>query len=360
MFSMVGVSKTVEWRSREAEVLRNISVSVGGGEVVGIVDRHSVGVSTLLDMAFGLLKPDTGQILLGDVDLTRLPERRLEAARAHHFLWLERELELGHMTALEHIDLSMRISDAYRSRRERKQIDRVALYGLERMDSLELASIALKELSVWERVRVELARMIATRKRFVIINGLFDGLGAADAQEARWLLRIAVNEVGCGVLVRVSDPKSGWVADRVCTLDQGELTFLSSSSSDDGKVIALEVANKRSASLSAPTDRPLAPSSATKPSQAFARIDEMPAISRFFGITISMYYDDHQPPHLHVRSGEFSAKIRADTLELLVGDLPRREMRLVLAWAELHASDLMSNWQRARAGEMLQSIEPLR
>jgi hypothetical protein len=71
----------------------------------------------------------------------------------------------------------------------------------------------------------------------------------------------------------------------------------------------------------------------------------MPTISRFLGITISMYFDDHQPPHFHARSGEFNAKIRTDTLELLVGDLPRRELRLVLAWAELHASELQDNWR---------------
>ena len=72
-----------------------------------------------------------------------------------------------------------------------------------------------------------------------------------------------------------------------------------------------------------------------------------------------MYFDDHEPPHFHVRSGDFNAKVRADTLELLVGDLPRRELRLVLAWGELHATELMDNWRRARAGERLRAIEPL-
>jgi hypothetical protein len=86
----------------------------------------------------------------------------------------------------------------------------------------------------------------------------------------------------------------------------------------------------------------------------------MPAISRFFGITIGMYFDDHLPPHFHARSGEFSAKICADTLELMVGDLPRRELRLVMAWAEMHASELQDNWRRAREGATLRAIEPLK
>lgn len=63
---------------------------------------------------------------------------------------------------------------------------------------------------------------------------------------------------------------------------------------------------------------------------------------------------------MDVRSGELTAKIRTDTLEVLAGNLPRREQRLVLAWAELRASELRENWRRARVGEILQRIEPLR
>jgi hypothetical protein len=85
----------------------------------------------------------------------------------------------------------------------------------------------------------------------------------------------------------------------------------------------------------------------------------MPTMSRSLGITISMYFDDHQPPHFHARSGGFNAKVRTDTLELLAGDLPRRELRVVLAWAELHAAELQENWRRARAGETLLEVEPL-
>lgn len=72
-----------------------------------------------------------------------------------------------------------------------------------------------------------------------------------------------------------------------------------------------------------------------------------------------MYYDDHQPPHFHARSREFSAKVRTDTLGVLIGDLPRRELRVVLAWAELHSAELEDNWRRARAGERLLEVEPL-
>jgi hypothetical protein len=86
----------------------------------------------------------------------------------------------------------------------------------------------------------------------------------------------------------------------------------------------------------------------------------MPTISRFFGLTIAMYFDDHEPAHFHARAAEHSAKIRVDTLEVIVSDLPRRELRLVLAWAEMHADELGENWRRAREGATLKEIEPLR
>lgn len=86
----------------------------------------------------------------------------------------------------------------------------------------------------------------------------------------------------------------------------------------------------------------------------------MPAISRFFGIVIAMYFDDHGPPHFHARHAERTAKVRIDTLEVIESSLERRQLRFVLAWAELHRDELSENWRRARAGETLQQVEPLR
>ncbi len=85
----------------------------------------------------------------------------------------------------------------------------------------------------------------------------------------------------------------------------------------------------------------------------------MPTISTFMGVTITMYFDDHAPPHFHARAAEHSAKIRIDVLEIIESNLRRRERRLVLAWAEMHAEELDANWRSAREGVTLQAIEPL-
>ena len=86
----------------------------------------------------------------------------------------------------------------------------------------------------------------------------------------------------------------------------------------------------------------------------------VPTISRFFGISIAMYFDDHGFPHFHARDATGQAKIRIDEVEVIDSAMQTRQLRLVLASAELHQEELLENWQRARAGETLLDIEPLR
>jgi Domain of unknown function (DUF4160) len=86
----------------------------------------------------------------------------------------------------------------------------------------------------------------------------------------------------------------------------------------------------------------------------------MPTISSFFGITITMYFKDHGPPHFHAWHADGSAKIRIEDLVVLENSLRSRQLRLVLRWAGQHQPELMENWERARARAKLQPIEPLR
>jgi hypothetical protein len=85
----------------------------------------------------------------------------------------------------------------------------------------------------------------------------------------------------------------------------------------------------------------------------------MPTISRFYGIAIAMYYDDHGFPHFHARHADGGAKVRIDQVEVIDSNLAVRQLRLVLAWAELHQAELLENWRLARLGETLNKIEPL-
>ncbi|AUB34571.1 hypothetical protein COO91_00398 [Nostoc flagelliforme CCNUN1] len=85
----------------------------------------------------------------------------------------------------------------------------------------------------------------------------------------------------------------------------------------------------------------------------------MPEISRFFGIIITMYYNDHPPPHFHVRYNNQKAIVSIQTLEILEGELTARLFKLVTEWAILHQVELMEDWELARDNQTLEKISPL-
>ena len=85
----------------------------------------------------------------------------------------------------------------------------------------------------------------------------------------------------------------------------------------------------------------------------------MPTIAFFYGIAIRMYYDDHNPPHVHAVYGEHEAKVSIETGGVSEGRLPPQAARLVKEWCVERRPDLMQNWERARAGEALERLAGL-
>ena len=85
----------------------------------------------------------------------------------------------------------------------------------------------------------------------------------------------------------------------------------------------------------------------------------MPEISRFLGIVIKMFFDDHNPPHFHAEYGSDAALIEIRQLSVFSGQLPPRVMGLVVEWATLHRQELLDDWERARSQQELQKIPPL-
>jgi hypothetical protein len=89
----------------------------------------------------------------------------------------------------------------------------------------------------------------------------------------------------------------------------------------------------------------------------------MPELSRFFGIIIRMYAElggPHHQPHFHAYYQDDVAIYSCDPVELMAGSLPRRQQRLVVAWAELHKAELLADWERLQAGHSPLPIEPLK
>jgi hypothetical protein len=89
---------------------------------------------------------------------------------------------------------------------------------------------------------------------------------------------------------------------------------------------------------------------------------KMPIISMFYGIIIRMFLLDnrhHNLPHVHAKYSEFEASIGIQEGEVLAGELPRKQLRLVQAWIELHRDELMADWELSVSGENPYKIDPL-
>lgn len=86
----------------------------------------------------------------------------------------------------------------------------------------------------------------------------------------------------------------------------------------------------------------------------------MPELSRFFGIVIAMYYDDHPPPHFHAVYGSEKAEVCIDPVGLLKGKLSPRALALVTEWVAMHQAELLQAWDERTEARRLPKIEPLR
>lgn len=86
----------------------------------------------------------------------------------------------------------------------------------------------------------------------------------------------------------------------------------------------------------------------------------MPVISLFYGIKITMYYDEHRPPHFHADYNGQKAEIMIKDAKVIQGALPNKQLKLVLAWAVMHETELLENWEAIENGSMiLKKIAPL-
>lgn len=88
----------------------------------------------------------------------------------------------------------------------------------------------------------------------------------------------------------------------------------------------------------------------------------MPTISMFYGLMISLFYEDsdrHHLPHIHVRYQGMRASIAIESGDVLAGQIPPKQLKLVQAWIEIHRDELLANWQLVNEGEEPYKITPL-
>ncbi|MBP7479436.1 MAG: DUF4160 domain-containing protein [Spirochaetaceae bacterium] len=85
----------------------------------------------------------------------------------------------------------------------------------------------------------------------------------------------------------------------------------------------------------------------------------MPLICEFLGIKIFMFWDEHTPPHFHAQYGNDKALVSIEKAVVMKGFLPSRQLKLVLAWCELHTDELLRNWESSKSHGEIHRINPL-
>jgi ABC-type lipoprotein export system ATPase subunit len=133
MLSMVDVCKSHGRRNSRIQSLKGISLTVASGDIVGIVGSQNGGGTTLLQVAAGRIKPDTGQIRLGDTDLTSLSRRRRQALTSRHVLWIDRRPRPSDSmwTAQRYLRMTVWAD----TKLDRHEVTRRAERGLDRVDA---------------------------------------------------------------------------------------------------------------------------------------------------------------------------------------------------------------------------------
>lgn len=86
----------------------------------------------------------------------------------------------------------------------------------------------------------------------------------------------------------------------------------------------------------------------------------MPELSRFYGIIIYMYWEDHAPPHFHACYGTEEALILIENGAVHRGSLPARALKLVREWMNIHQEEIAQQWEKAVQSAPIQKIAPLK
>jgi predicted ABC-type transport system involved in lysophospholipase L1 biosynthesis ATPase subunit len=220
-----GVGKGFRRGRRRWQVLMDVSLTVGAGEMVGVVGARGEGKTTLLEVAAGIESPDEGRVLFGGRDLACCSVEERADLLGGRIAWMPREA-MGEFEVLDYVGLPLAMGRG----RGMREADDLAMAALKRVGAADCARKRWGELSNWERVLVAFARGFVGGPALMVVDDLLDGLGPRGTREAGELLLSLARELGCGVLVAASDLDALLVAHRVLCFESSTLAFMSGQS----------------------------------------------------------------------------------------------------------------------------------
>jgi putative ABC transport system ATP-binding protein len=223
-----GVSKRYGTGDATVAALDGVSVTLAGGEFTAIMGPSGSGKSTLLHLLAGLDRPTSGEVFLGDTEITSLNDRTLTLLRRDRIGFIFQSFNLlPTMTAAENIVLPMRIAG-------RKPDDAWVASIVETVGLTERVGHRPSQLSGGQQQRVAAARALASRPQIVFADEPTGALDSKSGAELLAFLRTAVDELGQTVVMVTHDANAAAYADRVIFLADGHIVDELRSPTSDG------------------------------------------------------------------------------------------------------------------------------
>lgn len=214
---LVHLTKTYPNGPEQVAALQGVSLAVGPGAFTAIMGPSGSGKSTFLNLAAGLDTPTSGQVLIGDTDITRLSPEAVTQFRRRHIGFVFQSYNLiGHLTVGENIQLPMLLDGRRPDERwQRELVDSVGLTGMtERLPS---------ELSGGQAQRVAIARALITKPTVVFADEPTGALDRRTGEQVLDVLRGAAKRFAQTLVLVTHDPHVAATADEVRFLADGLL-----------------------------------------------------------------------------------------------------------------------------------------
>jgi lipopolysaccharide export system ATP-binding protein len=198
------------------KVVKDISIQVGKGEIVGLLGPNGAGKTTTFYMVVGLTRPDGGNVFLEDTDITHVPMHQ----RAHQGIgYLPQEASVFRKLTVEENILAVLESHKLSSFDRKKK----ARALLREMNILHIKNAKAYTLSGGERRRVEISRALANSPTFMLLDEPFAGIDPIAVADIQSIIRQLKNK-GIGILITDHNVRETLsITDRAYIISEGEI-----------------------------------------------------------------------------------------------------------------------------------------
>jgi len=219
---LVGVWKSFERGRGRVVVLRDVSLEVAAGQLAAVLGTRDQGKTTLIRVASGTLPVDQGSVLVDDREVRGISDRQLSEVLAKKIGIATRAGPGVRLNVHDYVEMSLTATQELSSRERHRRVERT----LKELDLAGTGGLMWGELSNWQRVLVEFAQAVIVRPRLLLIDDVLDGLELGAKQAALELIEGFAEDIGCGVLMTVSDHATAVRAGRVWHLADGKLKLM--------------------------------------------------------------------------------------------------------------------------------------